>query len=178
MGQVASEIAREAGIRMHRVGRSELLGRDGLESFLEACKRAEGLIVGIEGFGFRLIGDRIEPDMEWIADFSELSDPAESVSEAREFLEAAPNDLLLRLRHSPQRSVAESASPGGCSRGVHALPFEVFSCHLGRADSLESNGFRRLGAICGDTRSTLVMKGSPVRVRGVGLPDLQGFLRG
>lgn len=91
MGQVASEIAREARIRMHRIGRSELLGRDGLESFLEACKRVEGLIVGIEGF--RLIGDRIEPDMEWIADFSQLSDPAESVSEAREFLEEAPNDL-------------------------------------------------------------------------------------
>ena len=91
MGQIASEIAREAAVRILRVGRSELIGREQLDSFLEACKRAEGLIVGIESF--RLVGDWIEPDMEWIADFSDLSAPAESVSEARKFLGAAPAHL-------------------------------------------------------------------------------------
>lgn len=90
MGQVATEIARAAAVPLHAVGRSEFVGTDDVDAFLEACERDEGLILGIEGF--RLVRDRIEPDMEWIADFSELSDPAESISEAREFLDAAPRD--------------------------------------------------------------------------------------
>ncbi len=65
MGQVATKIAREAAIRTHITGRSELIGPEDLMSFLEARERADGLIVGIEGF--RFVGSGVEPEMRWIA---------------------------------------------------------------------------------------------------------------
>jgi hypothetical protein len=91
MGQVASEIARQASVRPHVVGRAELIARDDVPRFLDACERAKGVVVGIEGF--RIMGDRIEPDMSSIADFSELTDSARSIVEARRFVESSNPDL-------------------------------------------------------------------------------------
>ena len=63
-------------------------------------------------------------------------------------------------------SVAGAPRVGqGSTRGLRTLPFGVFGRHRGRADFSEPCGFARPGATRGDTRSTLVMKGSPVRVR-------------
>lgn len=91
MGQVATELARRASVPLMTVGRAELITRDDAGRFLEACQKEGALIVGIEGF--RIIGDRVEPDISSIADFSGLDDPVRSVTEARRFIESSKPDL-------------------------------------------------------------------------------------
>ena len=49
--------------------------------------------------------------------------------------------------------------------GSTPLSFEAFGRHRERLDRSGSSGFARPGATVDDLRSTLVMKGSPVRVR-------------
>ena len=58
--------------------------------------------------------------------------------------------------------------------GSTPLPFGVFGRHRDGADFLEPCDFARPGAPCCDWRSTLVMKGSPVRVRASALPKVPG----
>lgn len=53
-------------------------------------------MLGIEGF--KLLDRGVQPDMSAIADPSELDDPAESVAEAKIFLEAlSDTDLAFDL---------------------------------------------------------------------------------
>jgi hypothetical protein len=92
VGEVATAIAREANVPVHHVGRSALIARDDAEAFLRACAEARGVVLGIEGF--HVVGERLEPDMGWIADFSDLDDVDESLTESRSFLAGAPSDLF------------------------------------------------------------------------------------
>lgn len=77
------ELAREAGVSTRYVGNQILIpGTDAL-SFVDALATAGALILGIEGFDFE--DSALCPDRGLIADFSGVTDPGESASEARQF---------------------------------------------------------------------------------------------
>jgi hypothetical protein len=59
----------------------------------------------------------------------------------------------------------EHGRDAGVYAGSGSLWLQVFGRRFGSGDPMERCGFARLRVACCDTRSTLVMKGSPVRVR-------------
>jgi hypothetical protein len=86
MGSVIAELAERAGISLRDAGGLRLVMGMDTPAFLDACLTAHCRIVGIEGFD--IVNDGVRPDMEAIADFSAVDDPAESVAEARRFVGA------------------------------------------------------------------------------------------
>lgn len=70
---------------------------------------------------------------------------------------------------SRRRRLSTTTSDRERTEGVYAgstpVPFVLFGRHRGRADLLEPCDFERRGATGDGMRSTLVMKGSPVRIR-------------
>jgi hypothetical protein len=87
-------LAKRAGVRLHPRPGADLVAAADAPRFLDACE-AEGVrVLGAEGFYLR--GDELWVDMERIADLSSVTDPDESIREARLFvgMVSAP-DLLL-----------------------------------------------------------------------------------
>jgi hypothetical protein len=90
-------------------------------------------------------------------------------------------DPLPRNRREARETRGRSAwsralVPSRVYAGSTSLSFEVFGRHRGRARSLASCDFARLCASCDDTCSTLVMKGSAVRIRASALAICSDFL--
>lgn len=86
-------LAIPAGIDIRESGGLELVPFAEASSFLDACAAAGMLVLGIEGFNFD--GGEVRPDMNAIADFSQLTDSEGSVLEARSFIEAVGRQEML-----------------------------------------------------------------------------------
>lgn len=81
------EFARSAGIPVRRVGGLTLVQGTDAPSLIDALATASVRILGVEGF--EVEGSEVRPDMGLIADFSSLTDPARTASEARQFIQTA-----------------------------------------------------------------------------------------
>jgi hypothetical protein len=92
MGSVVAEIAARAGVRLREAAGMQLVPAREAGVFLDACLTAGTRIIGIEGFDV-LAGD-VRPDMNAIADFSDIDDPRESIEEARRFLAVIEDEEL------------------------------------------------------------------------------------
>jgi len=90
---LAAALARQAGVDLRKVGALRLIAFADAQPFLDACLVDAVRVIGVEGFFLK--GDRAEPDMRAIADFSGLTDSAESISEARTFINAAGRPGML-----------------------------------------------------------------------------------
>jgi hypothetical protein len=90
MGLVAT-VAERLGLAVLQRGRLELLDLSAARQLIQACPQERAAVVGIEGF--RVTAERTVPEMEAIADFSEIADLAwpdrvtRSVAEAQAFLD-------------------------------------------------------------------------------------------
>lgn len=93
MGSMIRRVARRARIQIFEVGGLQLVAASDAPAFLEACRAEQCLILGIEGF--RVIESGVQPDMDAIADFSEVDDPAESVAEATDFFDSVADSELV-----------------------------------------------------------------------------------
>ena len=83
MGLV-QEISSGAGIEPLERGALLLIKRQDVDAFLSECERRRVAITGIEGF--ELVGERVRPDMDAIADFSDVHDSVSTVLESRRFM--------------------------------------------------------------------------------------------
>ena len=86
MGLV-ERISTSVGIGVYRSGQMELVAAPDVVRFLTAVSSRGLRVLGLEGF--RIVGDRLIPDMDLVADFSSISGSAaseESVAEALRFL--------------------------------------------------------------------------------------------
>lgn len=86
-------LGRQAGIGIREVGGLELVAFADARSFLDACVAAGVLVLGIEGF--YLDSGQVRPDIDAIADFSQMTDSEGSVVEARSFIEAVGRPEML-----------------------------------------------------------------------------------
>jgi hypothetical protein len=78
------DLLAHAGVDARPDGSLRLVDDADLDAVLDAAAARGVRILGIEGFR-RLGDDDVQPEMDAILDLSELSDPAESVREARRF---------------------------------------------------------------------------------------------
>lgn len=86
MGLVA-QIASSVGISVRHSGQAELVAAADAVRFLEEVLSRDLCVLGLEGF--RVVGDRLVPDMDAIADFSSIAggeSSRETVVEALRFL--------------------------------------------------------------------------------------------
>jgi hypothetical protein len=81
---LALVLAREARIDLREIGGLALVALADTQVFLDACATEGVLVLGVEGF--YLHGPEARPEMDAIADFSEVDDAARSVREARAFI--------------------------------------------------------------------------------------------
>ncbi len=86
-------LGRMAGIAIREVGGLQLVTFADTEAFLAACVAADVLVLGVEGF--YLESEHARPDMDAIADFSQISDCKESVLETQRFIEAVGQPTML-----------------------------------------------------------------------------------
>lgn len=86
-------LGRQAGIDIREVGGLQLVAFADARAFLDACVTAGVLVLGIEGFYFD--NAQVRPDMDAIADFSQMTSSEESVLEARSFIEAVGRPEML-----------------------------------------------------------------------------------
>lgn len=98
---LVEEVERSANIKATVRGGLRLISFHDIPAFLEAVSEAGFVIIGIEGF--ILVEHAIRPDMNAIADFSELTDSARSVEEAQRFFDEISHskkhfDFVLRER--------------------------------------------------------------------------------
>lgn len=93
MGPVDA-VAAAAGVLLERLGSTSLVRLEDAVAFLDEAGREGVTVVGAEGF--RIDGEAITPDMDAILDLSGIDDPAQSVAEAKSFVEtvAAPGLLF------------------------------------------------------------------------------------
>ncbi len=70
MAELIEQLAGECGIPVRMQGALRLIRREDCEEVIEACKSRNLLILGIEAF--KLEGDRVVPNTDLIADYSEL----------------------------------------------------------------------------------------------------------
>ena len=81
---LTTALGTRAGIEIRNVGGLELVAFSDAQAFLDACVIAGVTIIGIEGF---YIDDtRTSPDMDAIADFSQIRNCEESIFESRAFI--------------------------------------------------------------------------------------------
>jgi hypothetical protein len=92
VGSMIRDLAERATIRLHHAGGLQLIAAADAPAFLEACLTAHCQILGIEGF--EILDGEVRPEMEAIADFSEIDDPDQTVAEARRFLDAVEDQEL------------------------------------------------------------------------------------
>jgi hypothetical protein len=85
--------AREAGVRLHVVGRQALLEAGDALLFLEACAASGRWVLGAEGFD--VDGSSVRPDMETILDLSGVADARAAVADAERFVRAVARPGLL-----------------------------------------------------------------------------------
>lgn len=71
MAELIEQLARQCGIPVRTHGALRLIRREDCGKVIEACKSRDLLILGIEAF--KLEGDKVVPDTDLIADFSELA---------------------------------------------------------------------------------------------------------
>jgi len=108
---LAQELASHAGIPIVRRSSLELIACEDAGRFLTVCEHARVWIVGIEGF--RLWGDKTEPDMEAIADFSALEERSDrvqaSIADAWRYVRVVCGaKLFLEFDVEPDESVVPS----------------------------------------------------------------------
>ena len=97
---LTSEIASYLGMEVRRAGSLELIASSDAEALLDECARRGVRVLGFEGF--RLADGETRPDMSAIADLSDVTEPAESVEEARAIVGAlAEPELMLEFTLSP-----------------------------------------------------------------------------
>lgn len=95
MGLIA-EIARSVGVGVHQSGPTELVSGADLIKLLGAVRSRGMSVLGLEGF--RIVGGRLVPEMNAIADFSTISgsaDSEETVAEALRFISRVGEPDLL-----------------------------------------------------------------------------------
>ena len=83
---LTTAIGTRAGTKIRNVGGLELVAFSDTQTFLDTCVIAGVKIIGIEGF--YLDNARISPDMNAIADFSQIKNCEESVFESRAFIKS------------------------------------------------------------------------------------------
>ena len=86
MGLIA-ELASSVGISIRQCGQMELIAASDLVQILEAARKHNARVLGLEGF--HIVGNSIVPDMDAIADFSSMIDSTtnvETVDQALHFL--------------------------------------------------------------------------------------------
>jgi hypothetical protein len=91
-----SDIARSAGIAVYQSGPTELVSSVDLAKFLDTVRSRGICVSGLEGF--RIVGDRLVPDMDAIADFSSIATSGDcegTVAEALRFLSDVGEPELL-----------------------------------------------------------------------------------
>lgn len=105
-------LGRRAGVRFREAGALQLVSFADTQAFLDACEDSRVLVLGIEGF--YLENAQARPDMDAIADFSQISDCEESVREARSFIEAVGRpEMLFDFALSEDASCANSPTTSG-----------------------------------------------------------------
>lgn len=77
MGPMTTELAGRAGLSVRAVGGLGLIAATDAPAFLGACSGVGVHVLGVEGF--RASDGGVEPDMDAIADLSDVLDPDESV---------------------------------------------------------------------------------------------------
>lgn len=92
MGRVA-DLAATVGVVPVLQGSLVLLSASDAVQVIEAAGTRGVRVLGMEGF--RVVGQRVEPDMDSILDLSEVVDEAASVTEATAFLLAQPHEGLM-----------------------------------------------------------------------------------
>ena len=97
-------MAAGAGVSLERLGGTSLVRVEDAVAFLDEAGREGMAVVGAEGF--RIDGEAITPDMDAILDLSGMGDPAQSVTEAKSFIDAvaAPGlrfEFVLTDRNAP-----------------------------------------------------------------------------
>ncbi len=86
-------LGRQAGIEIWQVGGLRLVSFADAQIFLDACLAARVLVLGLEGF--TVDGGQAQPNMNAIADFSQLTKCEQSVLEARAFIETTGRPEML-----------------------------------------------------------------------------------
>lgn len=95
MKSLAQSLSEAAGVELVQRAALELFHQGDAEKALNACESQGIGIMGIEAF--RIEGSSITPDMDWIADYSDLfKDPTaaecrQSVDAARQFVREMPS---------------------------------------------------------------------------------------
>lgn len=91
---LAEQLAEQAGVRLYRRPRMDLIAVEDANAFLDACASRSVRILGIEGFYLR--GDELHVDISRIADFSSVTDASQSIDESRRFVDdVAVEGLML-----------------------------------------------------------------------------------
>jgi hypothetical protein len=97
---LAEQLSEQAGVRLHRRPRMDLIAVDDAHAFLDACAARGVRVLGIEGFYLR--GDELHVDMSRIADFSSVTDASQSIDESRRFVdEVGVANLMLDFTLEP-----------------------------------------------------------------------------
>lgn len=81
---LSEKIAERVGVNIAKYGSLRVLTCHDAAVFLDGCEAAGVRVLGIEGFLIR--EDSVVPDMNVIADFSDISSASESILEARRFI--------------------------------------------------------------------------------------------
>lgn len=81
---LTEKIAHQHGIRMMKYGSLNLIAAEDANKILDAFRSERIQVLGIEGFYLR--NKSAIPDMDAIADFSELYSVSESIIEAKHFV--------------------------------------------------------------------------------------------
>lgn len=92
MGSVEA-VAAGAGVSLKRLGGTSLVRAEDAVAFLDEASREGVIVTGAEGF--RIDGEAITPNMDAILDLSGIEDAAQSVTEAKSFVEAVSEPGLL-----------------------------------------------------------------------------------
>lgn len=81
---LTEEIAGQVGIKVVKRGSLVLVAYSDAMVLLDGCEAAGMRVLGIEGFLLR--GNLVVPDMDLIADFSDMKLASASILEARKFI--------------------------------------------------------------------------------------------
>jgi hypothetical protein len=88
------ELAEQAGVRLHQRPGADLINAEDAHAFLDACLDRGVRVLGAEGFQLR--GEDLYVDMDRILDLSLVTGAADSVAEAKRFVdEVATPGLML-----------------------------------------------------------------------------------
>jgi hypothetical protein len=92
---VEERLAQTANIRLRSSDSAWLVAVEDASAFLRACREADVRVVGIEGF--RIDDEGRHPLLSVIADFSDVTNVGESISESESFIEEVPSETFLEF---------------------------------------------------------------------------------